>query len=221
MPLTFDLLRENNWINNSMLNRFVLGIFLGFGLIAPFVLYAQEAADPSQNLTSRYITDDLYTYVHAGPGRNYRILGSVVAGSEVKVVSKDEASGFVEIIDDKDRQGWVDGRFLVDQSSVRNQLPSLQARLTSANDQIKQLLEENERLSEQLASVTSVQSNQDSQLAELQQTNTELTQKLAAKGRTEEQDWMLKGGALALASVLLGVILSLVLKGRRRRDGWM
>ena len=70
----------------------------------------QEPNDSNGEI--RYISDDLYTYIHAGPGRNYRILGSVVAGTRVTQLQIDAENNFVEIIDDKQRTGWVDATFI-------------------------------------------------------------------------------------------------------------
>lgn len=173
------------------------------------------------NADLKYITDDLYTFLHAGPGRNYRILGSVIAGNAVQVINTDEQSGFVEVIDDQDRTGWVDGRFIVSEPSIRVQLPELNTRVTSANEQINQLINENERLNQQLSGISESRTEQDERLLQLEQENSRLTEQLAAKGKAEEQNWMVKGGGLALGSLLIGVVLSFVLKGRKRRDGWM
>ncbi|MFB1035498.1 MAG: hypothetical protein QMC38_09130, partial [Sinobacterium sp.] len=60
---------------------------------------AQEPNDSEGEI--RYISDDLFTYLHAGPGRNFRILGSVVAGTRVSLLQEDSENNFVEIIDDK------------------------------------------------------------------------------------------------------------------------
>ena len=88
---------------------------------------AQEPNDSEGEI--RYISDDLFTYLHAGPGRNFRILGSVVAGTRVMLLQEDPEKNFVEIIDDKQRTGWVDAEFINISSSVRELVPGLQQQL--------------------------------------------------------------------------------------------
>ena len=86
----------------------------------------QEEEPNDSNGEIRYISDDLYTFLHAGPGRNYRILGSVLAGTRVTQLQIDAENNFVEIIDDKQRTGWVDATFITTESSIRESLPGIE-----------------------------------------------------------------------------------------------
>jgi SH3 domain protein len=204
-----------------MLNRFWL---YSLCLVSLFSM-AQSSQDSEEANSGgseqvRYITDDLFTFVHAGPGRNYRILGSVVAGSRVTLLDVDEESNFAQLIDDKGRTGWVEGRFVVPQPSLRAQIPALSGEVEAAQKQHQQLRIENARLSEELARFSEQQNDKDSIIERLQQENAQLTEQLIIKEGSEMQTWMIKGGVLAIGSLLIGVILSLVFKGRRR-NGWM
>ena len=38
--------------------------------------------------SSNYIRDDLFVFLHTGAGRNYRILGSVAAGTPITVLDR-------------------------------------------------------------------------------------------------------------------------------------
>ena len=58
---------------------------------------SQETANSDGEV--RYISDDLFTFLHAGPGRNYRILGQVVAGTRVTLLQEDKENDFIEVID--------------------------------------------------------------------------------------------------------------------------
>ncbi|MGL6176871.1 MAG: TIGR04211 family SH3 domain-containing protein, partial [Vibrionaceae bacterium] len=50
-------------------------------------------AAPSLCAQESYISDELFIYMHAGPGTEYRILGSINAGVPVKVMGA-EKSGY-------------------------------------------------------------------------------------------------------------------------------
>ena len=52
-----------------------------------FTVIAQTDSNSSD---IRYITDDLQAFMHSGPGRNYRILGSIIAGTKVTVLQQDK-----------------------------------------------------------------------------------------------------------------------------------
>lgn len=42
-------------------------------------------AAPAANAQDNYISDELFTYMHSGPGTQFRILGSIDAGEKVTV----------------------------------------------------------------------------------------------------------------------------------------
>ena len=56
--------------------------FIAITLSSSLSLSAQAAEN---NYKQGYISDELFIYMHAGPGTNYRILGTVIAGSDVKI----------------------------------------------------------------------------------------------------------------------------------------
>ena len=49
------------------------------------VLFTLLAA-PAALAADRYISDDLFTFMHSGPNNTYRIMGSVNAGEKVKLL---------------------------------------------------------------------------------------------------------------------------------------
>ncbi|MFT4993327.1 MAG: SH3 domain protein, partial [Paraglaciecola sp.] len=120
-----------------MTRKQIISIFTLFLLMAfSRVANSQETTNSDGEL--RYISDDLFTFLHTGPGRNYRILGQVVAGTRVTLLQEDKKNNFVEIIDDKQRQGWVDGQFISPQQSLREVLPGLQQQLQEASQTVVQ-----------------------------------------------------------------------------------
>ena len=156
----------------------------------------------------RYISDDLYTFLHAGPGRNFRILGSVTAGTQIRELQTDDESGYVEIIDDKDRRGWVDGNFVVERESIRNQLSSLQSSLTSANESVDEQSQTLEQLNQQLLNLQSENSALKTENTQMQQQQATLQQQLTAQDNSELQQWFIRGGGIAIVGVILGVIIA-------------
>ena len=59
----------------------------------------------------RYVSDDLFIYLHSGPSTQYRIVGSVNAGSKVDVQQWNTETEFAKVIDPKGRTGWVETNF--------------------------------------------------------------------------------------------------------------
>ncbi|GAB3031435.1 TIGR04211 family SH3 domain-containing protein [Bowmanella dokdonensis] len=180
---------------------------------------AQEPSDGSGKTV--YISDDLYTFMHAGPGRNYRILGSVVAGTKVTLLQEDDQEGFVEIIDDKQRTGWVDGRFISNEPSVRESLPQVQQDLDEAKSALQEARRANDLLNQQILDLNSRNKQMQESLQSVQQDYGKVKRELDNKDNKVQIEWMTRGGIIALVGLVLGVILMLIPKKRRRNDGWM
>ena len=179
----------------------------------------QEPNDSNGEI--RYISDDLYTYIHAGPGRNYRILGSVVAGTRVTQLQIDVENNFVEIIDDKQRTGWVDATFISREKSIREQLPELEERVKLSDQTAGDQQRNNDLLNQQIADITSQNNQLKRQLEELQTTNARIQKELDTQDQSAQMEWFTRGGIIALVSILLGVIIAYLPKKRRRNDQWM
>ena len=180
---------------------------------------AQEPNDSEGEI--RFISDDLFTYLHSGPGRNFRILGTVVAGTRVTLLQENTEKKFVEIIDDKQRTGWVDAEYISKNRSVKELVPGLQLRVAETEQTILQQRESNDLLNQQIADLTSQNTNLKKKLSEAEQENIKITQTLADYDQTAEMAWFTRGGILAVISLLLGIILTYLPKKRRRNDNWM
>jgi len=201
-----------------MRKRLVFFIILSTSLFGTLAI-AQEPNDSEGEV--RYISDDLFTYLHAGPGRNYRILGSVIAGSRVIELQEDLENGFIEVIDEKQRTGWVEAEFIKKTPSVRELIPSLQQNLEDANNTIKQQRSDNDLLNQQIADLQSQNSALTRQMSEIEAHNNQVSAELADQDQSEQIEWFTRGGIVAVISLLLGIILTYLPKKRRRNDNWM
>ena len=180
---------------------------------------AQEPNDSEGEI--RYISDDLFTYLHAGPGRNFRILGTVVAGTRVTLLQEDTEKNFVEIIDNKQRTGWVDAEFINAIKSDRTLSPDLKKQVEETKNTIFQQRETNDLLSQQIASLTSQNTNLKKKLSDTEKAHEETTQTLTEYDQTSKIEWFTRGSIVAIVSLLLGIILTYLPKKMRRGDNWM
>jgi SH3 domain protein len=197
-----------------------------FLLIICTATQAQTNDEPNNEQTNvegetRYISDDLYTFLHAGPGRNFRILGSVTAGTAVRQLQVDNENQYVEIIDDKDRRGWVDANFIVTTPSIREQLSSLQENLARSNQNLNQQDQAVSTLNQQLNDLQVQNETLKQQNAKLQSEQNDLQQQLNLRDSSEQQQWFIRGGGIAIVGVILGIIVAYLPKKRRRNDAWM
>jgi SH3 domain protein len=106
-------------------------------LICAFIPVQAQESSSSKNRQG-FITDDLSIYMHTGPGKNYRILGTINAGSEIKTTGKVD-KGYSEIIDNKSRQTWIETKYLTTKPGLRFVVAELNGKIASSSDYSNQL----------------------------------------------------------------------------------
>lgn len=187
-------------------------------LITSFMSFQVMSQSEGQ---TRYISDDLFTYIHAGPGLNYRILGSVTAGTKVTLLKTDSETNFSQIVDDKNRTGWIDTDFIKKNRSVRELVPGLQQEVSQTQQVLEQEQQTNQRLNQQIESLSNSVKALEKQLASSEKKQSQLTRELENHDKTEQMEWFTRGGILAVVSLLIGIIITYLPKKRRRNDNWM
>lgn len=183
-----------------------------------FALQDTPDMEPS---SSHYIKDELYIFMHSGAGRNYRILGSVEAGTPITILENNRDAEFMKIKEHTEgRTGWVESRYVSDQMSRAEQLPILSQRLADSQASLQGLQSENSRLKQQLADarqeLNSLKTETGEQARELKQLSTTLEN----QEKDEMIKWFTRGGMVAGAGILLGVILTYLPKKRSRNSEW-
>ena len=197
-------------------------ILLFLCIINGFVSLQSLAQEPNDSEGQiRYISDDLFTYLHSGPGRNFRILGSVVAGTRVTLLQENPEKSFVEVVDDKQRTGWVDAEFINLTKSVRELVPGLRQQVEKTEKIILQQRSSIDLLNQQIIDLTSQNTNLKKNLSDTEKENAKKAQTLADYDQTAQIEWFTRGGIVAVISLLLGIILTYLPKKRRRNDNWM
>lgn len=182
---------------------------------------------------NRYISDDVYAYLHTGPSNKYRIMGSIQAGEPVEELDRDAQTKYVQIRDSEGRTGWVEGSFVQNEESFRTKLPALEeelantkALLNSADERHEQdVADKSRRLTEQEAELQQIQ-GQFSELrtenAKLASENQRLTSLMDDKEHQIRLDWLINGGIVAGIGALVGFLLPLIPLRRKRNSGrWM
>ena len=110
------------------------------GLVAsvPLVAYAETA----------YITEKLEVPVRSGESREYRIIRYLQAGTRVEMIQTYE-SGYTKIRDERGREGFVLGRYLVDRAPSFVIAGRLEAEVAKQRETIKRLEQDIEALTAQ------------------------------------------------------------------------
>lgn len=181
---------------------------------------------------TRYVSDNIFTFIHNGPGTQYRILGSVKAGEPLEVKAVNGEAGFTQVVDGRGREGWIKSSELQSQISLREQLPQvekerdeLKARLQNLNgDNEKRFAEKDGQIAAQSKEIAALKAqlvSQGEEMNNLKEQNDALTQSYDNQEHDMQMDWFIRGGAMVGAGILLGILLPMLPRRRSRSDRWM
>lgn len=183
------------------------------------------------NALTRYVSDDLYTYMHTGPGTKYKIIGSVNSGEKIKVLKTNKNAGFTQIKDSKGRTGWIRSKYTSRQPGLKERLEKLEVKFTNlkaqlhtakekANTDIANLEDNVNSHSNKVRKLQSTNTKLNKQLQQIQALNDNLNEKLDTKKTDLLIRWFTYGGMVAGAGLLLGLILPSLIPNRRKRNRW-
>ncbi|MDT0627363.1 TIGR04211 family SH3 domain-containing protein [Alteromonas sp. W364] len=189
-----------------------------FLLLSPLSSAQETEQETDAPREVRYISDELFIYLHAGPGRDFRILGSITAGTTVSLLEVDSSAGYAQIEDDRGRTGWVESKFV-------SRIPSIRAELTQARERVaEQQIEVDEALN---AMRKAKRDRQDAEKQRLSlnrsltkslEEKAELARVIDRKDRNDQMRWFTRGTVLALVSVLFGFLLGLYARKRGKSN---
>ncbi|MBS0054040.1 TIGR04211 family SH3 domain-containing protein [Yersinia sp. Marseille-Q3913] len=180
----------------------------------------------------RYISDELDTYVHSGPGNQYRIVGTLKGGDEVTLISVDEGTNYGQIRDNKGKTTWIPLNQLSETPSLRIRVPDLEQQVKTLTDKLANIDNSwNQRTAEMQQKVAA----SDSVISELQKENESLKNQLVVaqkkvsavnlqlddKQRTIILQWFMYGGGVAGIGLLLGLVLPHLIPSRKKNNRWM
>ncbi|GHF85141.1 SH3 domain protein [Thalassotalea marina] len=187
-------------------------------LSAPVVLAAQSTDESNANIG--YITDDLFIYMHAGPGSHYRLVGSINAGDEISLTGKTE-NDYTEIIDTKERTAWVESKYVSVEPGLRQVIASLNAQLAVQSEDYQQA---SSQLTDNNQLITSLQSREAELSSQIENLNKQLD---TLRGQLDNQDLEIKkeyffnGAIVLVVGLILGIVLPRIsVKKRSSMDNW-
>ncbi|EKT58167.1 TIGR04211 family SH3 domain-containing protein [Providencia burhodogranariea] len=179
----------------------------------------------------RYVSDDLSTYVHSGPGTKYRIVGTLNAGESVELISTND--NFAQVKDERGRTVWLPSEQLSTTPSMKTRIPELEAE----NQKLRQQLENIDNTwNTRTADMQQRVADNDNTVKQLKSENEKLKNELIKAGKKLEivevnlddrrreliLQWFMYGGGVAGVGLILGLILPHIIPRRKKRnDRWM
>lgn len=176
-----------------------------------------------------WVSDKLPTFVRSGPTDGYRIVGTLDSGDPVTVLQTQ--GDYTEVRGPDGDAVWIQSKFVQDTPSAQDQLPALKHKVAQLTQRLDGIDDEwNQRVADMRSDLKSRQA----QVDELQSSNNQLNQSyseaetkmrsMQARLDTQEQDLLLRylmyGGGIAGAGLVVGLIVPHLPRRRRKRDRW-
>ncbi|CAA2931025.1 TIGR04211 family SH3 domain-containing protein [Arsenophonus endosymbiont of Bemisia tabaci] len=187
----------------------------------------------TQGEETLYVSDELLTFIHRGPGTDYRIIGSLKSSDQVQLLNTNAETGYSQVIDYKGIISWLPKNKLRKTPSVKARIPLLE--------------KENQELHEKLTTIDSNWNNQTSEMqskvaasdqtiANLTAKNEKLKNELIRSGKKLEiaqinldnnrreliLQWFMYGGGVAGAGLIFGLLLPhLIPRHKKHNERWM
>lgn len=215
-------------------------------MLLALALFAVTADSRAQSGEERqYVTDIFEITMRRGPSTQNAIVRMLESGTPVEVLEQDAESGYSRVrLTTSETEGYVLTRYLMRDPDARSQLAALQGRVDSlrnesgdqgrelddlrtsyaaAQQRLRALEQDNERLTSELADLQQKASNvlaidrENMTLrTDLQETEIEL-QGLQQSNADLRSQRALYGFVVGAGVLLLGIVLGLILPGLRRR----
>lgn len=180
---------------------------------------------------TRYVSDEVYIYIHSGPSLEYRIIGTLKVGTEVETLKYNKNTKFMQVKASTGKVGWMKASELQERLPAKNLLPTVQKELDEALQALENISAENDLklsekevvLQEQISLVAELKAETDrlnNDVIDLKSRKLELELWQETKESREKMNWMLDGGGFLLLGLLIGLIIPFLPRRKKRTNNW-
>jgi SH3 domain protein len=180
---------------------------------------AQTANSNTQQGESGFVSNELFIYMRAGPTPNFRLVGTINAGEPVQMLQRD--GDYVEIVDSRQRTGWIESQFYSQTPSLQSQVSELNKSLVLLQNTRDRLEAENSTLSKDLNAVQTQAKQLNRELTEQLEQVSIIKQEAEQRDRMSQVQWLTRGAIIAGASILVGFMLGAFARRNRSRNRLM
>lgn len=207
-----------NTLSNSFKHKLVhvlQRMIVGFSLILSLIFTVQ-----AQETEQAYISDELSIFMHAGPGTNYRILGTINAGAEIQTTGK-SSNDYSEIIEENNRITWVESKHITKEPGLRFVITDLNSKLSNTSDYNAQLDGELNALKSTVELLNNDKSKLQAELKKVKIALTQTQEKVKDQDTNIKKQWFFNGAIVLGIGLILGLILPKFFARRRTSmDSW-
>lgn len=174
----------------------------------------------SAHANTRYISDDLFTYMHVGPGTQFRMIGRVNAGDKVSFLEVNKKAGFTKIKDSRGHTGWVVSKYITRTPGVKQRLEKLETKLSQQDTELKIAKDDIKSYTSQVNVLKKKNTALSEEVKQLKLLNATLNEKVDNEKNELLMRWFTYGGMVGGIGLLLGLILPSMMPNSRKRSRW-
>jgi SH3 domain protein len=178
----------------------------------------------------RYVSDQLFTYMHSGPSSQFRIIGSVNAGAIISLIQNSN-SGYSKVTDSKGRSGWIETKFITKTMPASLRLPQVEKELLNVQNQLNSIGAKNkasldsqqQSLSKQIKTNNLLITQRQellNKIKSLQLDNSKLQTRISNQSEEVERQWFIKGAGVIIAGIFIGLVVPHLPRRKKKNDHW-
>ncbi|MDD0977454.1 TIGR04211 family SH3 domain-containing protein [Pseudomonas fontis] len=211
-------------IRRFSLQRVALPALVAGLLASALPAHAEEAPGDE-----RWVSDSLSTYVRSGPTDGHRLVGTLKSGQKVKLITTQ--GNYSQVRGESGDTVWIASSDLQQVPGQAERLPQLSEQVTQLSEQLKTIDDSwktrvqgmQETLDSRKALIDELEARSKALNGELSDAQSELRATQAKLGDENKQvlmRYLVYGGGIAGAGLLVGLILPALSRGRKRNDRW-
>lgn len=185
-------------------------------LVTFLALLTFSHAYAAQESSQQYVSEDIGIVMRSGPTSAYRVIGRIMAGAPIEVLSSDVDNQTSQVKTRDNKTGWIATSYITSSKSA-------QVLLQDALAENDKLLESNNQLNYEISDKSKIISENDSlnqQVSELLNKVEQLEQRANLGKDRFRTDMFFAGGVTVLVSMLIAWVLTRIAYGRRKKSGW-
>ena len=172
------------------------------------------------NAAPAYISDGVYTFYHGGPSDQFRITGRIRSGTAITILGRNKDTNYIQIKTPSGKRGWIHADNVASGTSMSVRFPGLQEQLEKSNAQVEKQAQEIAELKTQSLSFQRKNQGYTKKLNTLEEEIVSLNRNISGMDESNLMRWFTYGGMVAFGGLILGLLIPLFPKRRKRRDTW-
>ncbi|MBF8651612.1 SH3 domain-containing protein [Pseudomonas putida] len=199
------------------------------GLLASALALVTPAHAEAPASDARWVNDSLSTYVRSGPTDGHRIVGTLKSGQPLTLIGTQ--GNYSQVRGQNGDVVWILSSDLQSVPGQNERLPQLDAQVAELTGQLKTIDDSwknrvqgmQETLDSRKQLVDELQARNKDLNEQLDQSQSNLRDAQARLGDENKQvmmRYMVYGGSIAGAGLLVGLILPALTRGRKKNDRW-